>query len=147
MKELGFIATLPRVLGVQAKGMDPIAQAFETGELPPDFTGHTLADSIDVPVPRNWRKALKYVKACKGAFVRVTDDEITDAMKASGSLAGIFAEPAAAAAVAGVKRAIEDGVIDKHADALAVITGNGLKDIKTAMAIAGKPTEVEPKAD
>ncbi len=144
MKELGYIARVPRVLGVQAAGMDPVAQAFETGELPSGFSGHTLADSIDVPVPRNWRKALKYVKAVGGAMVRVTDDEITDAMKAAGRLAGVFAEPAAAASIAGVRRAVADGVIAKGADVLAVVTGNGLKDIKTAMSIAGAPTEVDP---
>lgn len=150
MHELGFIARVPKVLGIQATGVDPIAHAFETEELPgsepqpPKSTNGTLADSIDVPVPRNWRKAVKYVKVTEGTYVRVTDDEITDAMKATGKLAGVFAEPAAAAAVAGVKRAVTDHVIDKHEDVLAVITGNGLKDIKTAMTIAGEPTEVEP---
>ncbi len=144
MKQLGFIATLPRVLGVQAAGMDPVAHAFESGELPTDVTGATVADSIDVPVPRNWRKAVKAVKQTDGTFIRVTDDEITDAMKATGRLAGIFAEPAAAAAVAGVKRARTEGIITQYADTLAVITGNGLKDIKTAMATAGKPKEVDP---
>jgi threonine synthase len=52
MKQLGFISRVPRVLGVQAAGMDPVAQAFETGELPKNFTGQTIADSIDVPVPQ-----------------------------------------------------------------------------------------------
>ena len=77
--------------------MDPVARAFEEGELPADFAGHTLADSIDVPAPRNWRKAVDRVKATNGAYVRVTDEEITEAIKATGRLAGIFAEPAAAA--------------------------------------------------
>lgn len=144
MKELGIIGRVPRVLGVQAAGMDPVARAFETGELPKDFSGQTLADSIDVPVPRNWRKAIKFVKATTGAMVRVSDEEITEAMKAAGRLAGVFAEPAAAASIAGVKRAVADGLIGKGDDVLAVVTGNGLKDIKTAMAIAGQPTEVEP---
>lgn len=144
MKDLGLIGKAPRVLGVQAKGMDPLAQAFETGALPADYHGQTIADSIDVPVPRNWRKAVQYVKAIGGAYVRVSDDEITEAMKASGRLAGVFAEPAAAASIAGVRRAVSDGIIPRSADVLAVVTGNGLKDIKTAMAIAGAPTEVDP---
>ncbi|MFQ5423908.1 MAG: threonine synthase [Phycisphaerae bacterium] len=144
MHKLGFIAKVPRVLGVQATGVDPIARAFETGELPIGFRGATLADSIDVPVPRNWRKAVKGVRATDGTFVRVTDDEITEAMKTTARLGGVFAEPAAAAAVAGVKRAAADGLIDARADVLAVITGNGLKDIKTAMAIAGTATDVDP---
>jgi threonine synthase len=146
MKELGFISRVPRVLGVQAAGMDPVARAFETGELPKDFTGQTLADSIDVPVPRNWRKAVKYVKDTNGAYFRVTDEQITDAMKSAGRLAGVFAEPAAAASIAGVKQAVAQGLIPRAADVLAVVTGNGLKDIKTAMSIAGSPTEVEPLA-
>ena len=144
MKELGHINRVPRILGVQAAGMDPLARAFEIGELPTEVSGQTLADSIDVPVPRNWRKAIKYIKAANGQMIRVTDDEITDAMKSAGRLAGVFAEPASAASIAGVKRAITDGVIPASADVLAVVTGNGLKDIKTAMSIAGTPTEVDP---
>lgn len=146
MRELGFMANLPRVLGVQASGMDPVARAYESGELPGEVQGATVADSIDVPVPRNWRKAVGRVKETRGAFVRVSDEAITEAMKATGRLAGVFAEPAAAAAVAGVKQAVADGVVDKHADVLAVITGSGLKDIKTAIAVAGTPTDVEPLA-
>jgi threonine synthase len=83
------------------------------------------------------------VQQANGAFVRVQDDEITEAMKACGSLAGIFAEPAAAAAVAGAKRAVLDGTIESDADVLAVVTGNGLKDIKTAMSIADSVTDVQ----
>lgn len=145
MRRLGFIAREPRVLGVQASGVDALARAFETDALDPsaEFPG-TIADSIDVPVPRNWRKAVRYVRECDGAMVRVTDAEITGAMRASGGLAGVFAEPAAAAAIAGVKRAIAGGVIDAGADVLAVVTGSGLKDIDTAKAVAGEPTDVEP---
>ncbi len=146
MHKLGFISRVPRVLGVQAAGMDPIVRAFEgDGELPVDFQGETIADSIDVPVPRNWRKALSYVRDAKGVFIRVSDEEITDAMKAAGRLAGVFAEPAAAAAIAGVKRAASEGIIAPHEDALAVVTGNGLKDIRTAISIAGQATDVEPE--
>ncbi|MBX3395520.1 MAG: threonine synthase [Phycisphaerae bacterium] len=146
MHKLGYISRVPRVLGVQAAGMDPIVRAFEgDGKLPEDVRGQTIADSIDVPVPRNWRKALKYVRETGGSFIRASDDEITDAMKATGRLAGMFAEPAAAAAVAGVKAAVSSGVIAPHEDALAVITGNGLKDIRTAIAIVGQPTDVDPE--
>ncbi len=144
MHELGFIDRVPRLLGVQAVGVDPIAVAFETGGLPADRAGETIADSIDVPVPRNWRKAVNRVRACDGAFVRITDDEIAQAMKATGAKAGVFAEPAAAAAVAGVKRALSQGIIDPGADVLAVITGSGLKDVDSAIAIAGEPVDVEP---
>lgn len=144
MHALGLIDRVPRVLGVQAKGVDPIARAFETGDLPPtDFPG-TMADSIDVPVPRNWRKAVARVRQTNGAFVRVTDEEIESAMRSAGALAGVFSEPAAAAAVAGVRAAIRDNVITPTSDVLAVSTGSGLKDIDSAARIAGEPRDVDP---
>jgi threonine synthase len=74
----------------------------------------------------------------------VSDDEIFDAMRYTGRLAGIFAEPAAATAVAGLGRAIREGIVGHRARALAVITGNGLKDIRAARSATGDPFEVAP---
>ena len=68
-------------------------------------------------------------------------------MKSAARLSGVFAEPAAAAAVAGVKRAVAEGVIERHQDVLAVVTGSGLKDIKTAIEISGEPIDVEPPSE
>jgi threonine synthase len=142
MHELGFLPRLPRILAVQSEGVDPVARAFDTGTLPgkageADAAGTTVADSIDVPVPRNWRKAVKRVRELDGTFVRVSDDDIFEAMRACGRLAGILAEPAAAASVAGVRRAIQEKRLDDSAQVLAVITGNGLKDIRSAMQVVG----------
>jgi len=144
MHELGYVDRVPHVLGVQAASMDPVARAFEAGELSTPPSGTTIADSIDVPIPRNWRKAVARVRQTGGAFTRVTDEEIRDGLTACGRLSGIFAEPAAAAAVAGARRAARDALIPAGADVLVVITGNGLKDIATAISIAGSPTEVDP---
>ena len=49
-----------------------------------------------------------------------------------------------AASVAGVKRAIADGIIKKNESVCAVITGNGLKDIKAAIETAGTPIHIAP---
>jgi threonine synthase len=137
MHELGFLKRLPRILAVQSAGVDPLARAFETGALPGAATSRTtIADSIDVPTPRNWRKAVQRVRQLDGVFVRVTDDEILAAMKACGERAGVLAEPAAAASVAGVRRAVEAGHIADTEQVVAVITGNGLKDIRSAMRVA-----------
>ncbi len=142
MQELGFIAKAPKVLGIQAAGADALVRAFTDGTPGPLGAG-TLADSIDVAVPRNWRKAVQRIRQTAGAMLTVTDQEITEAMRASGSLAGVFAEPAAAAAIAGVRRAASAGLIAADADVLAVVTGSGLKDTETATRIAGSPTDVE----
>jgi threonine synthase len=65
---------------------------------------HTLADSICVGHPRNWRKALSAVRASDGAFVAVPDEAILDAQRETGRRAGLFGEPAAVAAVAAPAR-------------------------------------------
>ncbi|MCB9853823.1 MAG: threonine synthase [Phycisphaerales bacterium] len=145
MRECGVIDWSARVLGVQAEGVAPIMKALETNRLDIPKVGTTYADSINVPVPRNWRKAVNGVRASNGTIIAVSDDEIRNAVATTGRLAGIFAEPAAAAAVAGIAKARQDGVLDPNANVVAMITGNGLKDIRGALSAIGKPTRV--KAD
>ncbi len=144
MRELGLIDGLPRILGVQAEGAAPVARAFETGAMSSGEFPGTIADSIDVPLPRNWRKAVRWVAALEGAFVTVSDDEIGAAMRSTGALAGVFAEPAAAAGVAGVGRAVAERILPSDADVLVVVTGSGLKDVRTALRFAGAPIDVDP---
>ncbi len=142
MKTLGLIRRTPKMLGVQAEGAAPVTAAFRSGEPLRPVEPHTLADSIAVGVPRNWKKAVLAVRESEGTMVNVSDEEIMDAMRYTGRLAGVFAEPAAATAVAGLRRALAEGIIPKQASALAVITGNGLKDIKSAMSAVSGPFEV-----
>lgn len=144
LRELGLIPRAPRILGVQASGAAPVTAAFLSGDPLQPLEPKTIADSIAVGVPRNWKKAVLAVRESGGAMLTVTDEEILDAMGYTGRLAGIFGEPAAAASVAGICRATADGIIGKRGIAVAVITGNGLKDIQSARAAAGKPFEIPP---
>lgn len=146
MHELGLVDWTTRLLGVQAAGVAPVQAAFETGRLPA-CTGDTFADSINCPVPRNWRKAVNAVRESEGAFVSVTDDEIRAAMRDTGRLAGIFAEPAAATSIAGVAAAVRAGIIAPQASVVAYVTGNGLKDIKAAIECTKGPVDVSPDLD
>jgi threonine synthase len=144
LKELGLIERTPRILGVQAQGAAPVTAAFRSGGGLQPVEPRTIADSIAVGMPRNWKKAVDAVRESGGTMLNVSDDEILDAMRFTGRLAGIFAEPAAATAVAGLGRAAAEGLVGKRASAVAVITGNGLKDIQSARAAAGPPFEVSP---
>jgi threonine synthase len=146
MHALGFIPRLPRMLGVQAAGARPLVDAFLAGrELVPG-PAETLADSICVGHPRNWRKALAAVRESGGTFVAVEDDAILDAMREAGRLAGVFGEPAGVTGLAGLRQAVSEGIVGRRATALAVVTGSGLKDVKSAMRAAGTPVEL-PAAD
>lgn len=144
LKLLGLIRRTPRILGVQALGAAPVTEAFRTSSEMRPVVPDTVADSIAVGVPRNWRKAIAAVGESGGTMINVSDDEILDAMRYTGRLTGIFAEPAAATAVAGLKRAVEEGTLLKRNSAVAVITGNGLKDIRAAQQAVGSPFEVAP---
>jgi threonine synthase len=95
-------------------------------------------------VPRNWKKAVDAVRESGGTMLNVSDAEILEAMRTTGRLTGIFAEPAAATAVAGLHRAVREKIISPRASALALITGNGLKDIRAAQSAVSQPFEVAP---
>lgn len=154
MREAGIVAWNARMLGVQAAGVAPITDLWQrliAGESLEKLTSRelhsrdtTYADSINCPVPRNWRKALAALRDSGGACVAVTDEQIMEAMRTTGRLSGVFAEPAAAAAVAGIAQARRDGILTERSSVVAMITGNGLKDTAGALRAVGKPHEIKP---
>jgi len=145
MHQLGFTPRLPKMLGVQAEGSAPLTEAFEkNAEAIRPIEAQTLADSIAVGQPRNWRKALRAIRESKGAMVSVSDSSILEAMRKSARLAAVFAEPAAATAIAGLAKAVEKGIVRKSETALVVVTGNGLKDVKSAIQATSPPIDIPP---
>jgi threonine synthase len=143
----GLIRHVPRVLGVQAEGAQPLVEAFDAGR---DFTpggADTIADSISVGHPRNGKKALDFVRRNGGRYVAVSDEDILDAMRTQARLGGVFGEPAAAAATAGVKRARELGILGGDDDVAIIVSGNGLKDTATALKAVDGPVDVDPTED
>lgn len=144
MKLMGLLPRLPRMLGVQAEGARPLVDAFREDRDVVPGPASTLADSISVGHPRNWRKALHAVRESGGTFVAVSDDAILEAIRESGRRAGLFGEPAGVACLAGLKRAVEERIIDRRDSGLAVVTGSGLKDVRSAMRAAGEPVTLSP---
>ena len=143
--QAGMIDRLPRIISVQASGCCPIntAAAAGTTEWIPQEE-NTMADSIAVGVPRNPIKALRAISESDGVVINVSDEEIMAAMRLLGTRAGVFAEPAGAAGTAGVKKAIETGLIERDASVVSIVTGNGLKDVNNAIRAAGEPMSVKP---
>ena len=56
---------------------------------------------------------------------------------------GIFVEPASASSIAGLKKLVQTGVIDKDERVVCITTGHGLKDPDTAIKQSEKPIEVD----
>ena len=145
---LGWIKRMPRLIGVQAAGSSPLVEAWEQGlegwEMKP-VEAHSIADSIVAGLPRDRIKALRAVRDTGGAFVRVDDEEILAAIPALARGCGVFAEPAAAAAYAGLVRAVEKGLVAPSDQIVVLATGSGLKDVASAMkAVQAQPLVVEP---
>lgn len=137
-KQLGLTKKVPRVFGIQANGSDVLVRAWEhmasSGEC--DFVVNanatTMADSICVGEPREGVRALRAVAKVNGAFIGVSDDEIRRAHHDLPIETGVFGEPAAAAAYAGMKAAVSKNLLNQKSTAAVFITGSGLKDLATA---------------
>jgi len=128
LRELGIIDRLPRVAVVQAEGANPLYTAFTTGrELEPVAGAETLATAIRIGDPVSWKKSLRGIEQTRGTVTQVSDQAIMDA-KAVVDAAGIGAEPASCATVAGARKLATEGVIEAHETVCGVLTGHLLKD-------------------
>ncbi len=133
---LGWIEKMPRLIGVQAAGSNYLAEAWERGEdvlTKPAIDAQTAADSISAGLPRDRMKAMAAVVETGGAYVTVSDEEILAAIPALARGSGVFAEPAGAAAYAGLVKAVEQGLVAADERVVVVNTGSGLKDVAGAM--------------
>ncbi|MCL5428589.1 MAG: threonine synthase [Chloroflexi bacterium] len=141
---LGWIEKVPRIFGVQAEGSAAIANAFEAGkEKIEAVQAKTIADSISVDLPSDGLRALRAATHTGGAYIKVSDESILKAIADLGR-SGIFAEPAGAAAFAGLRKALESGLIASGDPVLVINTGSGLKDVSAARKAAGEAPVIEP---
>ncbi len=142
LRELGIIDRLPRMIGVQPAVCGPLADAFEKGLSSTVRTGDssaTMAQSIaGDSMIQGGRRPLRAIRDSGGLAIGVSEDEIADAVRLLGS-ASVGAEPSAAASLAGLIRAREDGLILPGETAVAVVTGSALKQPAALTALAPHP--------
>jgi threonine synthase len=145
---LDWIKRVPRLIGVQAEGSAAVANAWAAGtETITPVSTNTLADSIGVDLPRDGIRAIRAARETGGAYVTVSDAEILAAISALGRQAAVFAEPAGAAAYAGLVKAVHQGLVQSIETIVVVNTGNGLKDIKAARQAAPEAAIIDPTLD
>lgn len=154
LQALGWIDHIPKLIGVQAEYSNYLHEAWVKGEdvlHKPPITPCTAADSISAGLPRDRLKAMAAITETDGAFVKVTDEEILQAIPLLGRTSGVFAEPAGAASLAGLMKAINDGLVSASDRVVLVNTGNGLKDIQGAMKavqlVNRQPHRIDPTLD
>lgn len=151
---LGWIDRAPRIFGIQSAGSDYLVQAFENGEdvlTKPPISADTVADSISADLPRDRIKAMRAVTDTGGSYIRVTDEEILEAIPTLARGSGVFAEPAGATPYAGLVEAVNRGLVGKGDEVVLLATGSGLKDVASAMkavaAVGTEPMRVDPSLE
>lgn len=144
LQALGWLPQMPRIIGVQSEGSAAIANTFNQGdETIQPVSANTLADSISVDLPRDGVRAVRAARETGGTYLIVPDQAILDAIAELGRV-GIFAEPAAATAYAGLVKAVDEGVVAPDDPVLVLSTGSGLKDVKAAMQAVQEAPIIEP---
>ena len=144
LEALGWLGQMPRLIGVQAEGSAAVANAFHAGsEIIQPVQAQTIADSISVDLPRDGVRAVRAASQTGGTYVTVKDAEILAAIADLGRV-GIFAEPAGSTALAGLKKALAQGIVKSDDPVVVMNTGSGLKDVRAAMQAVREAPVIEP---
>jgi len=145
LKELDWIDEIPKMTGIQADGSAPIVRAFRgrKRDIVPEKNPETIATAIRIGDPVNAVKALAAIYESGGIAETVTDDEIIRSQKDLARLEGIGVEPASATSLAGLKKLVEKGEIDRDERIVCITTGNLMKDPEEVVDVCDRPIEVE----
>ncbi len=144
--QLGIISRMPVIVAVQAEGSRNLILNYSRDTFITE-PSTTLADSISVDIPRNFFMAVDYLKKYKGEMITVSDPEILRASVQLSRKTGIFAEPAAAAAFAGLLKYSGSGRLNPGSKNIVLLTGSGLKDLKAVQSSITLPDPVDPDID
>lgn len=140
---LGIIDRMPIIVAVQSAGSDNLVRNIgkKKFQIKPSST---IADSISVDIPRNFYMAQQFIEKYQGESIIVLDEEIMEASKVLSRNTGIFAEPAATTAFAGLLHYQNQGKIADDSNNVVLLTGNGLKDLKSVGSMLKIPESIYP---
>jgi threonine synthase len=158
LREAGILQKLPRMAVIQAEGASPFYEAYRSS-----FRGfepmeaETVATAIRIGNPVSYPKARRAIELTDGVVEAVSDEDILDA-KARVDQSGIGCEPASAATVAGIRKLVQQGVIQPGDQVAGILTGHVMKDAETVMdyhlgpgsehrELSNRPVVIEPTID
>ena len=136
-----------RVFGAQASGCAPVSAAFKAGrDVVAPVRPDTIARSLAIGAPADGPYVLDVVRRTKAAIEDVTDAEVVEGIRLLARTEGIFAETAGGVTVACAKKLIESGQLDRDAETVLLITGDGLKTLDAVENEVGPRATVAPTA-
>ena len=145
LAQLGLIEETPvKMIGAQAAGCAPISTAWAAGttNIRP-VKPATIAKSLAIGNPADGFYALKTMEQTGGAGVTATDTEIVEAIGLLAECEGIFAETAGGVTIAGLRNALDQGLLDPERSTVAFITGGGLKTVEAVEGALAPPIAVD----
>jgi len=130
LEKLGLAdASKTRLTGVQMKSCAPLVEALgKAKRASSKEKGVSLAREIAVHNPHMMERAIQAIRESDGTAIAVDERDIIDAVQLLARAEGIFAEPAAAASIAGMRSLIDQGEMDRSERVVCIITGTGLKE-------------------
>ncbi|MCK9423557.1 MAG: threonine synthase [Bacteroidales bacterium] len=143
LMNVGIIDRMPVLVAVQAEGSRNLIDNLDRESFS-STASNTIADSISVDVPRNFYMTAHYLDQYSGECVSVTDDEIVQSSFLLGRTTGIFSEPAAVAAYAGMVKYRKEGKLQRGSKNVVLLTGSGLKDLKSVQSSINLPEPFDP---
>ncbi len=143
LMKLGIIGKMPIIVAVQSEGSNNLIANISSDHFS-SSPSKTIADSISVDIPRNFYMSVNYLKTYHGEWVTVSDAEILQGSVELSRSTGIFSEPAAAAAFAGMMKYRKTKKIPSGSKVVVLLTGSGLKDLKSVQSSIHLPAPIEP---
>jgi threonine synthase len=140
-RDIGRIAALPKMVGVQAEGAAPIV----LGHVVPN--PRTIASAIRIGKPASWTGATNASVESGGEIIAASDEHILEAYRMLAREEGVFCEPASAASIAGVIAYARKGLFRQGDVVVCTLTGHGLKDPETALSVPYTHISVPPSRE
>jgi threonine synthase len=148
LSELGLVNDVSnlKIIAAQPHGCSPIVDAFKSNsnEIFPVEKPNTIAKSLAIGDPGDGMYVLKRLKQYHGIAESATNQEIINGILKLSKTEGIFTEPAGGVSVAVLQKLVESGKIDRDADIVCYVTGNGLKSTEAIIDMLPKPFTVKP---
>lgn len=145
-KEIGIISDIPKIAVIQPVNSKPIVTAFEKGAEAIERVSHdfiSIVRSLGNPYPPSGNRVLKLLWELKGTAIAVSDEETSTAQSEMARMEGVFAEPAGAIALAGLKHLVKLHRIEKDAKVVLIVSGFGFRDPGDADNLVDKPLIVD----
>jgi threonine synthase len=145
--KMGWIENIPHLIAVQSANSDNLIRNLNSAEFIVNDKKSSVADSITVKIPRNFRMTQHYLEKYQGSAITVSDQAILEASSKLSKRYGLFSEPAAAAAYAAYLKGLEEGLVSEGSSQVILLTGSGLKDIEAVRKRIDLPEAIDPDID